>query len=363
LKKVLGIVLRICNFINHGAKDLGAKGIARGFALESLTNLSSFKMGQVSAMHFICLTMMASDQKFFQALHDSLQHIHLASREKPTMLSSCIEAFQRDADFLRRELELLDESVDATVKDRMVALGDTISDESDVLKENLDVALKLGKEVQKYFGVGTKGQAQPIDQFFGHLASFLNSLEKCKDEIEKNPSVYKKFLSPGEKKDGNDKVGLLDRQPKHRSRALTTFQSEPEAKPQPKTLRRVRTTDFASQEERLNTIRENEQNVQRTLAEAGPRPSAGAFSTTSAPSCSSSTAGSDVAFMLDVDDLIDSIFSLCSEDAADTRSMSSQDPCSRATSPTRKDSSAPCSRTTSPTKKESSANFNASEES
>lgn len=131
-------------------------------------------------------------------------------------------------------------------------------------------------------------------------------------------------------------------QPKQRVRAATSdlgskTSSSSDVEARPRGLRRYRTTtDLVAQEDRLDKIREDKaERTQKTLTEVGPRPSAGAFSNATSASAPSSVAGSDVAFMLDVDDMIDSIFSMFGdEDRSDVQSTSSQDPCSTVTSPT-----------------------------
>lgn len=91
-KELLGVTLQIGNFINHGVVD-SAEGTVRGFAIESLHVLASFKKGGVSALHGLCLTMRTSGSGFLQELKDSLRHIHQASRERTNMLQADVRAF------------------------------------------------------------------------------------------------------------------------------------------------------------------------------------------------------------------------------------------------------------------------------
>jgi hypothetical protein len=200
LKKVLKDVLKICNYINHGTQDLRAEGTARGFAVESLQTLPSFKMGQVSTMHFLCLTMRDADPNSFEALKRGMQHLRQASREKTNMLQKEVEAFKADLEFAKRQLQVLKED-ELAAKERLAGLVEAMEREGIGLKTELEKSLKLGGDVQRYFDVKAhKSQGMPpCEQFFGHLASFMDSLEAAWLEIQRRPDSWKKFMSAGEK--------------------------------------------------------------------------------------------------------------------------------------------------------------------
>merc|ERR1719223_1729110 len=60
LRKVLGTVLRVGNYLNHGvdAPDAGGGVEVRGFAIESLLKLREFRAaqgGEISALHCVVL--------------------------------------------------------------------------------------------------------------------------------------------------------------------------------------------------------------------------------------------------------------------------------------------------------------------
>ena len=95
-RELLGIVLQIGNYINHG-QAAPVEGTARGFSIESLHVLKSFKRGGISALHFLCLTIHQTSRSFCQDLLAGLAHVKEASRERVQSLKSDVERFHGDA--------------------------------------------------------------------------------------------------------------------------------------------------------------------------------------------------------------------------------------------------------------------------
>jgi len=379
LKKVLSIVLRICNFINH---ETGSKTKARGFAMESLKQLASFKMGSVSTIHFLCLTMRASDASFLETLKRDLRHIHKASREKTAALEAAIEAFDVECAFCLRELEQLKESDEdgsnASPIYRMEQLCELLEDERGELAKVLERALRICSDVKRYFMASDKkGQASstPYEQFFSHFVEFVDQVEAAWVEIERQPAAWRKFTGAGDKvgskgkgltdlrKDRQhrpaarpavDRQGRVDRQnsprpgstSSPRPGSASTAESESvEADCLPKDrLRRWRTepqvgSRAASVPEAeiapaditpaRDPLRQRALTYSNLLQVPGSyTPSAGAAPSDCGASDAGrsamgsyvpSTAGSDVGFMMDIDDLMDSIFSLCGEEEPEAK--------------------------------------------
>jgi hypothetical protein len=211
LKKVLSMVLKIMNFINHGSKDLRAEGSAKGFSIESLHTLASFKMGSVSTLHFLCISMRSADIMFYDVLKSELKHVHSAAREKTPTLKSGVEAFSKDLVFARREQDVLKQSEEFeasfaknTPTYRVSTLCSALKRESEELAKALEKAFTVGADVQRYFGAAEKsGKASPpLEQFFGHFASFLDSFEVVWLEIDRKPAMWQKFLNASEKESG-----------------------------------------------------------------------------------------------------------------------------------------------------------------
>ncbi|CAE7267103.1 FH13 [Symbiodinium pilosum] len=105
-KELLDLVIRVGNFINHGVDEF-VDGTIRGVSVDSLLTLASFKTGAVSSLHFLCLSLGATDPDFYQALKASLSSVHEASKEKAAVLKGSIEAFGKDAETAEKQLSAL----------------------------------------------------------------------------------------------------------------------------------------------------------------------------------------------------------------------------------------------------------------
>lgn len=349
LRSVLSVVLKVGNFINHGAKELRAEGAARAFAIESLHTLASYKVGTVSVMHFICLNILNSDESFLQKLKQSMLHIPAAAKENSLTLKGAIEAFGVEMGFARREMEQVQAGDgDAAVQERMAALVQDLTEETDELRTEVERMLKLGNDVQKYFNISDKkvrGQAQkipPIEQFFDHLATFLNNFEFAWLAVENDPDVRKKF-SLG--MSGRSKVKEVGQARRASSKSMAPANSPATSAPEDEekgfegkrrtgvgSLRRFKTTTvqginaLEDQDECSRKIRSKTDPVQDNIENTSERRPSAAGTTTTAQSLSAdvpftpqrhrtasartSEAGSDVGLMIDVDDLIESIFTM-----------------------------------------------------
>lgn len=191
LREMLGIMLQIGNFINHGVAEPSA-GTARGFAIESLHVLGSFKTGQVSALHFLCLTAQASDSEFLQSLKDSLPHVPGAARDKTAGIEADIKGFGEDVKFVDTWLGQLPEEAEG--RERVEKLANDLRTQSSELKDNLAMALQTSHDMQAFFAVSDSAKHfPPPEQFFGHIADFLRQFQSAWHEIKAKRGVWRKY--------------------------------------------------------------------------------------------------------------------------------------------------------------------------
>jgi hypothetical protein len=97
LRRVLGTVLRVGNYLNHGvdAPDAGGGAEARGFTLESLLRLRDFRAssflgggeGTASALHCVALHLQPTDPRLMAELKNELHQI-LTDGSAPTAATS-----------------------------------------------------------------------------------------------------------------------------------------------------------------------------------------------------------------------------------------------------------------------------------
>jgi hypothetical protein len=246
LKELMSIILLAGNYINTGdAGNCSAK--VKAFGIESFQSLSHFKIGPVSCLHFLCLTMRSSDPTFMVLLKNSLRSLALASKDKMSSLQSEVEAFTAEVLYIKarlKELMALKQHVDACedaddnnsfwyapmqqrrledrseaeveedlVIERLSMLLADVSSESAYLVLELRKAQAASTDVQAYFGAtnqsagATSTPQVPAEQFFGYIQGFLNMLQATWQEIERNPVRWRHFKV---KKPGNSTdVGTL----------------------------------------------------------------------------------------------------------------------------------------------------------
>jgi len=187
LRQLFAVILRIGNYINHGSKN-GDVGAARGFAIETLPAITSFKLGTMSTLQFLCLTFRRSQPKFLEALLQSLPHVSFAAREKSGALKSSIQQFHQELEFATRELHQLSQLVEGEelAKESMKALVQELEGEVEELTNALETAFDRCIELQKYFCTEDSiSTSSPVfENFFQCLQEFLETLKKAWRESE-----------------------------------------------------------------------------------------------------------------------------------------------------------------------------------
>lgn len=200
-REVLGAVLQVGNFINHGVKE-AVEGAIRGISVDSLSSLASFKTGAVSTMHFLCLSFMSKDYNFFQELKQSLSSVHEASKIQTVMLKGSIETFVKDVDTAEKQVLMLlnlpeEEREFAPSEEREAELREMMREwieEKEDLKKVGDEAFNACSETQKYFSISSKAQAASASEaFFLHIATFIDLFQEAWLEIQRNPRKWDEF--------------------------------------------------------------------------------------------------------------------------------------------------------------------------
>ncbi|CAK0821797.1 unnamed protein product, partial [Prorocentrum cordatum] len=122
-----------------------------------------------------------------QELKDGLQHVLAASREKSALLKTSVAAFETECGFVNGQLKLLPE--DAAGRERMGQLSASLREEAEECKAVLQKATEQCERTQKYFSISEKAAANlpPCEQFFGHIAAFLDQLSAAWLDISEEP--------------------------------------------------------------------------------------------------------------------------------------------------------------------------------
>jgi len=187
LRKVLALILRIGNYINHGMKDMS--GGARAFSIETLAAITSFRLGSMSTLQFLCVTFRRANPSFLDALQMSLQHVPKAAREKSVHLKSCIQAFRKEVDFAEREVSLMPEDQLSEVTPGLLK---DLHAQAFELENSLAMAFGKCEEAQEYLCTSedkaNDAAPPPYENLFLHLSDFLESFRKAWRETEPLPS-------------------------------------------------------------------------------------------------------------------------------------------------------------------------------
>eukprot|EP00930_Biecheleria_cincta_P089798 TRINITY_DN79136_c0_g1_i1.p1 TRINITY_DN79136_c0_g1~~TRINITY_DN79136_c0_g1_i1.p1 ORF type:complete len:803 (-),score=196.85 TRINITY_DN79136_c0_g1_i1:309-2717(-) len=241
LRRLLGTVLRVGNFLNHGvdAPDAGGGVEVRGFAMESLLKLRDFRASQgcesaVSALHCIVLHLQPSEPQLPGKLREELKSVleeaggscSSGGASAPTSsgssvsisdLKEAVTMFRKEADQVQGEVDRfgdsyrLDTASSGTSSspaplESLKRLAEDARELADKLEADLADSLSMALRLLEYFGerrqqpsggdaAGTKSifvtnekDDAAIERFFLTLREFASSLEACWREVLEQPS-------------------------------------------------------------------------------------------------------------------------------------------------------------------------------
>ncbi|CAE7260762.1 DAAM2 [Symbiodinium natans] len=165
LRKVLAIILRVGNYVNHGSGGTGACA----FSIETLATTRSFKVGNMSMLQFLCVTLRRANPNFVDELSQSLRHVPAAAREKSVDLQSSIHAFLHEVEFAQKEVSAQPASEGAAT------LLTNLSSETADIQDASGKAFRACKDLLQFFCTAE----EPYECFFLHLSDFVASFRKA----------------------------------------------------------------------------------------------------------------------------------------------------------------------------------------
>jgi len=256
-RDLLAIILEAGNYINGDPGAQKASERVMAFSIESLQSLANFKVGCISCMHFLCITMRASDTRFLSCLEASLKDIRPAAKEKFSMLRSEVEAFMGEVNFAQARLREMstvpakpkptpapieakkrsdcsepepegkpqgesageeapaelpwpEVTEEVLARERLSMLVSDFTWKAHQLRLELARAEQAAVDVQSYFSTSgspkdkdtsqaAKLQRVPPEQFFGHISGFLDMVKNGWNEIEANPGKWRQFMSSADR--------------------------------------------------------------------------------------------------------------------------------------------------------------------
>eukprot|EP00439_Symbiodinium_sp_Y106_P011866 s8849_g1.t2 len=197
LRRVLALILRIGNYINHGIRDVSDGAGACAFSIETLAAITSFKLGSMSSLQFLCTSFRRANPRFLDALQTSLKHVPKAAREKSMNLKSCIQAFRKEVDFAEREVSSMPED---QLSEVTAGLLKDLNAEAFELENSLAMAYGKCEEAQQYLCTSedkaNDAAPPPYENLFLHLSDFLESFRKAWTAPAKQASKQKTSYRP-----------------------------------------------------------------------------------------------------------------------------------------------------------------------
>eukprot|EP00439_Symbiodinium_sp_Y106_P031571 s3908_g3.t2 len=193
LRELLTLILHTGKYINSGAPGANA---AETFTVESLQSLSTFKIGPISALHFLCISFRGMKREFLQLLLSNLRHVHAAAKEKFGQLDVDIHSsFQDDVKAVENRLEQVKQEVrEQCHYERLAMLATQMTSELAALRTSFASAKQLVAEAQAYCD-GAPRESMPAELFFQHVATFLGIFQATWEEIDAQPAKWRKYLS------------------------------------------------------------------------------------------------------------------------------------------------------------------------
>ncbi|CAE7238143.1 FH3, partial [Symbiodinium sp. CCMP2592] len=193
LRELLTLILHTGKYINSGAPGANA---AETFTVESLQSLSTFKIGPISALHFLCISFRGMKREFLQLLLSNLRHVHAAAKEKFGQLDVDIHSsFQDDVKAVENRLEQVKQEVQEQCHyERLAMLTTQMTSELAALRTSFASAKQLVAEAQAYCD-GASRESMPAELFFQHVATFLGIFRATWEEIDAQPAKWRKYLS------------------------------------------------------------------------------------------------------------------------------------------------------------------------
>eukprot|EP00746_Dinoflagellata_sp_MGD_P128999 gnl/MRDRNA2_/MRDRNA2_63270_c0_seq1.p1 gnl/MRDRNA2_/MRDRNA2_63270_c0~~gnl/MRDRNA2_/MRDRNA2_63270_c0_seq1.p1 ORF type:complete len:702 (-),score=113.89 gnl/MRDRNA2_/MRDRNA2_63270_c0_seq1:281-2386(-) len=189
LRKLFAAVLEAGNQVNGVAHTPQA---VQSFSIETLSRIPTFKIGETSMVHFLCITLHKADPCFLQTLLGELGSLNNAARTKVDVLLEEIDAFRKEGVSVERDATSAFDGAGGcwySVKRLIFKLREEIKE----LQQNMSRTNDVQSTAQAYFGAS--GKLPPSDTFFGYFTEFLSTFATVWHEICRNPEKWHRSLA------------------------------------------------------------------------------------------------------------------------------------------------------------------------
>jgi hypothetical protein len=186
LKKVLQFVLLLGNYVNRGE--------TRGFSIESLGKLMEFKSASdpgITTLHFLAARLLSTDPSLVD-LFSEMPTLRLVSKITPEAITQGVTMARNDPESIKNEIKSQASLYTDEALGRMQAFVSSIEPRIQGLVADWSACEKELSELRKFFGEDPKKLS--VEDFFGHLRNFFDSLANACAEIKKRPKKFEKIL-------------------------------------------------------------------------------------------------------------------------------------------------------------------------
>ncbi|KAF4659579.1 hypothetical protein FOL47_007515 [Perkinsus chesapeaki] len=199
LRRLLFLVLKFGNFVNHGTTDL----MTRGYTLESLLKLMEFKSTSVpgvTMLHYVACRLMEPEggdkgnrnSAVPMELAEELNFVVSATSENTEVIVATLTALDRDLKLFQREAEQQASQYSGEALRRLESFTMGALNQLAEVKEDWKVCEDSLKELRRYFGEDPKRCT--VEDFFGTLKAFLDSYKRACNDIKRNPKKFQQLI-------------------------------------------------------------------------------------------------------------------------------------------------------------------------
>ena len=187
LKKTLHVVLLLGNYVNRGE--------TRGFSIESLGKLMEFKSASdpgITTLHFLAARLLSSDPSLVE-LYQEMPSLKQVVKITPESITQGVTMARNDPEAVKNELKSHAGMYSPEAVERMRTFVGMIEPRIQGLVSEWSACEKELVELRKFFGEDPKKLS--VDDFFGHLRNFIDSLANACFELKKRPKKFEKIVS------------------------------------------------------------------------------------------------------------------------------------------------------------------------
>lgn len=187
-KRVLQAVLAVGNALNTST----FRGGAQGFQLDALMKLKDTKTTKggptcPTLLHYLARLLLRTDPSLTTFI-DELPNLEAAARLSVDTIMQTVDAFQLGLQKIRNEIEKLRQIQSISSNDRFIVVMEPyVSEQAPRVEALKNMAATLRGELQLlliYYGENANSPEAPkYEDFFGMIASFSSSLQKCALEV------------------------------------------------------------------------------------------------------------------------------------------------------------------------------------